>query len=254
MGDNRALDLAVDIGKCMIRYGAEINRVEETIIRICTAFGFEKVEVFSLISLITVTGRTSDGGQSYTTSRRVYVYSADFNRLDELNSLSRDLCSGKIGVEDARERYREIKTERKKFHPTVLIGYILAAASFAIFFGGGWRDSVCSAVIAVPIYFMNTFVTQRRINRLFFTVINSFIAGSLANLAAYFSLTESADYIMIGDIMLLIPGLMLINSFRELFCGDIVSGATRLLDSLITAIAIACGFAMPIFIFKHIGV
>ncbi len=253
MGNVKALDLAIDIGKSMIKYGAEINRVEETIIRICNAFGYEKVEVFSMISLISVTGRATNGEKSYTTSRRVYIYSPDFNRLDELNSLSRNLCSGELTVEEGIKVYREIKADKTKFHPTVLIGYILAAGSFALFFGGSIKDGLCAAVIAVPMYFMNTFVTQRRINRLFFTVINSCISGTLAGLAAHFSLASDAGFVMIGDIMLLIPGLMLINSFRELFCGDIVSGATRLLDSLITAIAIACGFAIPIFLFSHIG-
>ena len=51
---------------------------------------------------------------------------------------------------------------------------------------------------------------------------------------------------MIGDIMLIIPGLMLINSVREMLCGDIMSGLLRLLESVIISMAIACGFAVAI--------
>ena len=51
---------------------------------------------------------------------------------------------------------------------------------------------------------------------------------------------------MIGDIMLLIPGLMLVNSVREMLCGDLMSGLLRLLESIVLALSIACGFAVAI--------
>jgi uncharacterized membrane protein YjjP (DUF1212 family) len=57
---------------------------------------------------------------------------------------------------------------------------------------------------------------------------------------------------MIGDIMLIIPGLMLINSVREMLCGDVMSGLLRLLESIIIAMAIACGFAVPLLLSGYI--
>ena len=250
---NKVLSLAIDIGKSMVKYGAEINRVEETIIRICKSFGFERVEVFSMVSMITVTARMLSEDTSITQSRRVYAYSADFQRLDELNQLSRNLCSGKVSLDEGRKEFQSINDSRQKFHVTVLLGSIAAAAAFAIFFGGDWRESICAGVIAVPVYFMNTFITHRRLNRLVYTALNSLIAGTLALLAAHFGIVDSAEFVMIGDIMLLIPGLMLVNSFREFLCGDILSGATRLLDCIMVAIAIACGFAIPILTFGYFG-
>ena len=64
------LSLAMDIGKSMIKCGAEIDRVEETIIRICHAYGMKKTEVFSIVSMINVTTVDADG-HAYTQSRRV---------------------------------------------------------------------------------------------------------------------------------------------------------------------------------------
>ena len=59
--------------------------------------------------------------------------------------------------------------------------------------------------------------------------------------------------IMMGNIMLLIPGLMLINSVREMLCGDVMSGLLRLLEAIIISMAIACGFAVPILAFGRLG-
>ena len=248
-----ALSLAAGIGQSMAKYGAEINRVEETIIRICKSFGYERVEVFCIASMISVTAGNASGDDMVSQIRRVYAYSADFQRLDDLNALSRDLCDGRIGVGEAKERFEYIIKSRKRFRLGVLFGSVIAAAAFALFFGGDAKDGLCAGMIAVPIYFMNTFISQGRINRLFYTALNSALAGAAAIVFTHFGLASNAPMVMIGDIMLLIPGLMLVNSFRELLCGDIISGLTRLVDSVIVAIAIACGFAIPILAFNYIG-
>ena len=54
------------------------------------------------------------------------------------------------------------------------------------------------------------------------------------------------DKIMIGGIMLLIPGIAMTNSVRDMLTGDIVTGMLRLTNSLLQAAAIASGFALSI--------
>ena len=55
--------------------------------------------------------------------------------------------------------------------------------------------------------------------------------------------------IMIGDIMNVIPGVLLTNSFRDLFSGDIMSGFFRMCTAVLDAAAIACGYAVAILFF-----
>ncbi|MGN1117792.1 MAG: threonine/serine exporter family protein, partial [Acutalibacteraceae bacterium] len=86
----RLLSLALDMGKSMIKCGAEINRVEETIVRICSAYGMKQAEVFSIISMITVT-MIDQNGKAYTQSRRMYSYSINLGKLERLNALSREI-------------------------------------------------------------------------------------------------------------------------------------------------------------------
>ena len=52
--------------------------------------------------------------------------------------------------------------------------------------------------------------------------------------------------------MLIIPGLMLINSVREMLCGDVMSGLLRLMESVIIAMSIAVGFAIPLMLSGYI--
>jgi uncharacterized membrane protein YjjP (DUF1212 family) len=53
---------------------------------------------------------------------------------------------------------------------------------------------------------------------------------------------------MIGTIMLLIPGLAFGNSLRDMLDGDIIAGIFRLIQSCLTAVMIAIGFGLAIFI------
>ena len=55
---------------------------------------------------------------------------------------------------------------------------------------------------------------------------------------------SQADKIMIGDIMLLIPGLLLVNAIKEMFNRDIVTGLYRLIEAVLVALAIAGGYAL----------
>ena len=243
----KVLSLALDIGKSMVKCSAEINRVEETVIRICYAYGIKKAQVFSIISLITATVIEEDG-QPHTQTRRIYAYSTNFGRLEQLNALSRKICAETPDINEAREELEAICADTKTFSVKACIGHIIAAAAFTIFFKGTALDALAAAPIGLIIYLMNTYIKARGMSRLFFTAITSALAGTLALIFVRIGFGDNPGTIMIGDIMLIIPGLMLINSVRELLCGDVMSGLLRLLESIIIAMSIAVGFALPLLI------
>lgn len=241
----KVLTLALDLGKSMVKCSAEVNRVEETVIRICYAYGIKKAQVFSIISLITATIIEEDG-QPHTQTRRIYAYSTNFGRLEKLNALSRKICAETPDIDEARKELEAICSEEKTFSVKSCIGHIVAAAAFTVFFNGTALDALAAAPIGLIIYLMNAYIKARGMSRLFFTALTSAISGSLALIFVHFGFGKNPGTIMIGDIMLIIPGLMLINSVREMLCGDVMSGLLRLLESVIIAMSIACGFAIPL--------
>ena len=54
------LCLALDVGEGMLKNGGEVGRVEDTIERICRAYGAQHVEVFTIVSMITAAVRMPD--------------------------------------------------------------------------------------------------------------------------------------------------------------------------------------------------
>ena len=57
-------------------------------------------------------------------------------------------------------------------------------------------------------------------------------------------LGSNVNKIIIGNIMLLIPGIALTNSLRDMISGDIMSGMLRFLDAVLVAAAIAAGYIL----------
>ena len=68
--------------------------------------------------------------------------------------------------------------------------------------------------------------------------------SSLAFLAVSVGLGHSADLIIIGNVMLLIPGIGLTNSLRDMISGDTVTGLIRFSEACMLALAIAGGYLL----------
>ncbi len=62
-----------------------------------------------------------------------------------------------------------------------------------------------------------------------------------------------ADKVLIGIIMLLIPGIMLTNSIRDILLGDIIPGSLRLVEAILMAATLALGMMAAIWLMGGIS-
>lgn len=242
---DKVLSLALDIGELMLMCNAEITRVEDTILRICDSYNLKRVDVFAITSLIIVSTKT-DIGETITQTRRVYSTNTDLYKLEDLNSLSRYICGNRPMPDEAQKKIHDTLNDNDPSQLSSCIGYILASSSFCMFFGGNFIDSVATAVIGLLIFSIDTSVKKISNNQILYSAICSIISGYAAIILVKLGLGVHVDKIMIGDIMLLIPGIAIINSARDLLCGDIIAGVLRLVDAILIAVSIACGFAITL--------
>ena len=109
-------------------------------------------------------------------------------------------------------------------------------------FQGSLLDAFFAALISVVIFLVERVFTYFSINGMFYNFISSLFAGVLAYHISNFNIGAQLDKIMIGNIMLLIPGLMLTNAIKDMMNGDTMAGFLRFCEALLTALAIALGF------------
>ncbi len=242
------LSFAMDLGQRMLQYGAEISRVEDSISRICRAYGAVRVDVFTITSSIVVTAFDAKG-QPFTQTRRVGALVYDLSKLCELNALSRHICLTR--PQDAQVRRALVRIDalpRYSFWQNVSL-YIIISAAFSIFFGGSIADALGSALIGAVLCFLQAGLKKLNVNSLLSILTCSMIGGFGAHLLVTLSLADSAANVSIGNVMLLIPGIALTNAIRDLFSGDTISALLRFAEAFVSSIAIAWGFALPAALF-----
>ena len=244
------LAIALDVGAEILRAGGEIHRVEDTVTRICRAYSAEAVEVFAITSLITAEVRMPDGSYA-TMNRRVPSTYNHLARLEALNALSRTICKSPISAAEVEARLEEIRLYRPVPEWLCYIGGMLATGGFAVFFGGSVMDGLAAAAIA---FFLTLFARLRpiHINSMVKSLISSFAAGVLSVLCVEIGFGHHVDKIIIGTIMLEIPGLSFDNALRDLLCGDTLAGTMRLIQAILQALMIALGYMAALTLFNQL--
>lgn len=242
---NDSLSYAMTIGEQLLAGGAEVSRVEDTIKRLCKAFGAQRVDVFTITSSIIVTISSEEFGV-LTQTRRIEGMQYDMHRLERLNQLSRKLCDQpqSMSLPQIEEQLRQIEAEKGYSFCEMLVLYALVSASFSVFFGGSAKDAIASALIGMMLKCLQHGLAVVRINHFLSTFICSILGGLGALLLVKIGLGESAYYISIGNIMLLIPGIALTNGIRDMFSGDTISGLLRFAEALLLSVVIAFAFVM----------
>ena len=243
MTGEEVLTCAINIGEQLLVSGAEISRVEDTIQRICNAYGIRQSHIFSIASCIIVTLETKER-QWITQTRRILSYGTDMWKLDRLNDLSRRICATQPSFEVIDREYEKI-LKGPTYSPAVQCAvYAMTAGASAVFFGGNLWDGFASLFVGALIRVTLYAFAAIHMKAIFSNILCSLISGIACILVCYIGLGRHVEMIMIGNIMLLIPGVLMTNSFRDFISGDMISGLLHFSEAMITAVCVAVGFIM----------
>ncbi len=247
---DRLIDCFLNLGELMLRAGAEVNRVEDTIRRIGHAYDFERVEIFTINNMISLTVISPDG-RVYTQTRRVSVAAVDLEKVARANELSRQICSHPVPQEELRAKITDIAENTRHYGKRVhYIASVVSATAFTVFFGGNWVEAVISGVVSIILVTCMLFSDRLKIRPIIAILVSAFVMTVCVQSVTHFVGSATMDSIIMGNIMLLIPGLALTTSIRDVITGDTVAGLMGICDALLKAFAIAVGCVSAMLIFK----
>ena len=83
-------------------------------------------------------------------------------------------------------------------------------------------------------------------------MVSSFAASVLSFIPEYLGIEIHQDKIIIGTIMLLVPGLTVVNATRDMMNSDLLAGMSELFNAMMSALSIAFGVAGALWIFGKI--
>lgn len=240
----KLLHLLLDMGEMMMCSGGEVRRVENTLSLMGKAYGATETNVMVITASIIVTMKFGDGNL-ITESRRVESPGSNkLWRLEGLNALSRRCCENPLSIEELEREIKNCKqpTNLWKFY----LGSALAAGAFGVFFGGNILDGIIAALFALVVCLFQRKLSNIFPNNIIFNIVCSFVVGVLICFITKLIPSSHTDMVMVGVIMLLIPGIAFTNSMRDILVGDTISGIMRLIESLLWAAGLAVGFMLSI--------
>ena len=235
-------EVATDLGYELAMSGAETFRVEESISRVLATYGIQS-EVFAIPNCLHVSFET-DSGKPLTRMRRIGYHGTNLEAVERYNALSRRICAEKPDPETAHQWLRETRAAIRTFGiPAQLLAHFLGSFGFCLFFKGSLVDALWAGVCGFVVYYVNKLMDDLKTNPFFATIASSFCMALTAYVIAAFGLTPNVDTVVIGTLMILVPGLLFTNSMRDIIFGDTNSGINRLVQVILIGVAIALGVA-----------
>ena len=247
----RLAKIATKAGIILIENGAEAYRVEDTMTRLCKVYGADVIDSYATPTLLIVS--FSKDGELYHNIKRVYTKGINLSKIDDVNTLSRQVCQEKIPLEELSSKLDEIDNGKK---PYTFIQRLIATAictfGFAIFFGGNLKDAIVAAIVGILTKIIQDFLDQVEFSAFFNYMTSGALLTLFAIIANYFGLCNR-DIVIISAIMLLVPGMAITNSIRDTVSGELVSGLTKAAEAIFIAVAIAVGSGFVLALYGTYG-
>ncbi|NLY85177.1 MAG: threonine/serine exporter family protein [Tissierellia bacterium] len=242
----KLLVLATLAGRLMLKSGAETYRVEDTVIRICQSRkDIQHVDAFVIPTGIFISLEFK--GELISYIKRVKTISIDLNKISLVNEFSRTFVSTHMSIEDG---IKEIKRINKiSIYSNIIKSLFGAIASgfFCLLFQGTILDFLGAFIVSFIVSFLLNSISKLKLT--FF--LDKFIGSVFISILSYFliklGLGDSLDKVIIGSIMPLVPGVAITNAIRDTMSGDFLSGLSRGMEAIFSALAIAFGVGIVLF-------
>lgn len=232
--------LALHAGESMLKNGAETYRVEDTMIRICNSReNVENVDAFVTQTGIFIT--LEYDGEIYSNFKRVRNININLIKINAINEFSRRFVCTNISIDDGLITMNEIDNIKDYSRITKAISGATSGAFFCIMFGGNLNDFISSFTVSFIV--INILMQIDRLKLTFFidNFIGAFLASLFAIITVKIGIGDNLDMIIIGSIMYLVPGVAITNAIRDTMSGDSLSGLSKGMEAIFSALAIAFG-------------
>jgi len=237
------IDLSLWAGQMLLQHGADTDRVEHTVHLIGTSLGAEWLDILVSPNALVVT--TISGDEFRTKVRRVVTLGVNLAVVCAINDLSYRISWGQVDRAAARVELVSISNLRHNYNRWVVILMVgLACAALSRLFGGDWSVFLVTLVASGSAMFVRQEMVRRHFNPFIIVVVTAFVAGAVASSASIFRLSPQPQIALAAAVLLLVPGVHLINSFQDMIRGHMVTGLVRGFTGAVISMCIALGLLL----------
>ena len=230
------------LARALHRFGSPSHRTEEALARVAEALDTQAEFLVTPTSIVASFG-SAPTSQTYLA--RVDSGESNLAKLSDLQSIFRQVQAGRLSPAVGSEEIERL-LQRPGIHPlwATLVAFGVASASVAIFFDGGWRESLVSAGVGLVIGIAATSMTRSKRWSLVFPAVAGIIAGLSTHVANGVFGNLYPLIPTLAGLIVILPGLTLTIAVSEIAHRHLVSGTARLSGAMITFLQLAFGVAL----------
>lgn len=241
------LDTALLAGQIALGNGAETMRCEDTMDFILSQSGSKNYTT----SVVSTTIFACIESEAKLAS--IKRWDTDLNKICLTNEVSRNLCAGKISIQEAKETLQNIKSKSVYKFPLRLAAFIMIGAFLPIFSNGDWQECMAGALCGVVMALANTFFKHVHIRYFIINMMQSIFMVLATYFVAYLTKGEiNTEIVVAASIAPMLPGLAMTNAVRDTIQGDYVSGSGRLMEATVKTLSLVLGVTVGLIIGQYI--
>lgn len=242
------LDFAAGLGCKMLAVGANLERVNDTMYRICRSYDLHSISIFSLNSLIMISAKSEDDS-SGTRQLSVHSSSNHLEKLNRFNQLSRKVCAETPPPEVLSDLLAEAENVRDFPTGVIILGHFISMSTLCAIYGGSLSDIAAVCLNTFVLYWLSEYFDRRKLNQIVANTLCMWAAGSLALLFVKLGIGQNYFIIVITNSMKMIPSISLVNAVRNILCGNEMNGILEFLKVVLESVAIVLGLVLSIYMF-----
>lgn len=239
------VDLALWAGILLMQSGSESERVEETVILMGRAMGADWLDVLVSPNVLIITTSSADG-EFRTKVKRITGLGVRLDIVDAVNDLSRRIASDQLNRTQIRAELEAI-TQLQPYNRwlvSLMVG--LACAALSVLVGGDLIVFAITFVAATAAGLVRQELQRRQVNALLVVVATAAVASLIAGAVQFWNLSPTDHLAISSSVLLLVPGVHLINSAEDFIKGHLVTGLTRGFLGAFITLAIAIGITLAL--------
>ena len=243
--DRLVMHAAMEAGHILLENGAEIDRVEETMERICRHFGVENASFFVLSNGMFATDESQyEYGGQFADVRHIPVHGARLDKVAGVNQLSREMEEGLYTPQELQEKLKAVRNMPEKPIWLRILASGVGSGCFCVLFGGSWMDSLVSFLAGVVLYAFSLLLVRERLSKLIFSITGGALVTLVCTLCFRLGLGDSLSHMIVGAVIPLVPGVAFTNGIRDIGNEDYIAGIVRLTDAMMVFLGIASGVGL----------
>ncbi len=243
---SRVVYVAVEVGKYLLKNGAEVSRVEDTMLRILKSKGHHSSDVFAIPTGIVLSSKSD--GEVLTLLERIHSSSIDLEAIDRANTFSRRYIAGEIDFENVESELDMLKDGKKYSVFIRLLGGCVGGGFWTVLFGGNLIELILAFIGSGLNVWAFELLSNNKFNFFIKHILGGFIAGilgiALVKVVGLMGYRADLALVIVGPLMTLVPGVQITNGMRDIISGELITGSATITQAIFTAIAIAFGIGV----------